>query len=83
MPAPDLNDPAERAAYLAELRQVGRGTRTSGLAFAAVGVGLAIAKAYWLPQLPTLIPLIAILLALGLMLIGIVRRVRWHVTRTR
>lgn len=83
MPAPNLNDPVERAAYLAEMRRIGRGTRASGMALAVLGAGLAIIRAYWLPTLPQLIPLVLILLALGLMLIGIIRRVRWHVGRMR
>lgn len=83
MARPDLNDPAERAAYLAELRRVGSGTRASGMAFAALGAGLAIVRAYWLPQLPAVVPLVVIVLALGLMLVGIVRRVRWHLGRMR
>lgn len=83
MPAPNLTDPGERAAYLAELRRVGRGTRASGMAFALLGVVLAVVRAFWVPQLPELLPLILILLALGLMLIGIVRRVRWHLANMR
>lgn len=83
MPAPNLNDPVERVAYLAEMRRVGRGTRASGMAFAALGAGLAIMRAYWVPQLPELVPLALILLALGLMLIGIIRRVRWHMANVR
>ena len=83
MAAPNLNDPAERAAYLAELRQVARGTRVSGIALAMVGCGLAVARAYWLPQMPAIVPLVAIVTALGLMLIGIVRRTRWHLGRMK
>lgn len=80
---PDLTDPAERAVYLAEMRRVGSGTRAGGMAFALIGVVLAIVRAYWLPGMPQLLPLVFILLALGLMLIGIVRRVRWHMGRMR
>ena len=83
MPAPNLNDPVERAAYLGEMRRVGRGTRASGMALAVLGAVLAVVRAYWLPELPELVPLTLILLALGLMLIGIVRRVRWHLGRMR
>lgn len=83
MAASNLNDPAERAAYLAELRQVARGTRIGGLALAVAGAGLAIVRAYWLPTLPALVPLAVIVTALGLILVGIVRRARWHLGRLR
>lgn len=83
MPAPNLNDPAERAAYLGEMRRIGSGTRASGMALSVFGLTLAIVRAYWLPQLPELVPLVLILLALGLMMIGIIRRVRWHLGRMR
>lgn len=83
MARPDLTDPAQRAAYLAELRQVARGTRTAGLAFAALGLVLALARAFWLPALPAVVPLAVIALSLGLMLLGIVRRTRWHLGRMR
>lgn len=83
MPAPNLHDPAERAAYLAELRQVARGTRTGGLALALLGVVTAVVRTVWWPQLPALVPLVLIVTALGLMLVGIVRRARWHLARMR
>ena len=83
MTKPDLNDPVERAAYLAEMRRIGSGTRAGGMAFAVLGVVAAIVRAYWLPQLPAVLPLALILLALGLMMIGVIRRVRWHLGRMR
>lgn len=83
MAKPNLHDPVERAAYLAEIRQVARGARLGGLVLAMVGAGLAILRAYWLPELPALVPLIVIATALGLILIGIVRRIRWHLKRMR
>lgn len=83
MAAPNLNDPAERAAYLAELKQVARGTRVSGIALAVLGCALSLVRAYWLPQMPAIIPLVVIALALGLMAIGIVRRTRWHLGRMK
>lgn len=79
----NLDDPAQRAAYLAELRGVARTTRTAGVALATAGCGLAILRAVWLPALPALVPLTLIVTALGLLLIGIVRRVRWHWRRLR
>lgn len=81
--APDLHDPAQRAAYLAELRQVARGTRNGGIALALLGFVLALVRAFWLPQLPAIVPLVLIVTALGLILIGIVRRLRWHMRRMR
>ena len=83
MRRPDLADPAERAAYIAELSQVSRGTRSVGLALAVAGAGLAVIRAVWLPRLPALVPLVLIVLALGLLAIGMVRRVRWHFGQLR
>lgn len=83
MAVPNLNDPAERAAYLTELRQVARGTRLSGLALAFLGALLATVRALWWPQLPAVVPLVVIVTALGLILVGIVRRTRWHFGRMR
>lgn len=79
----DLTDPAERAVYLSELRQVARGARLGGLALAVVGAGLALVRAVWRPDLPAVVPFTVIVTALGLILLGIVRRVRWHLTRLK
>ncbi len=83
MPAPDLNDPAQLAAYRAELRHVARGTRSAGLMFAGLGLLAAVLRGTWAPWLPELVPVILIVTALGLMLIGIVRRTRYHLKRLR
>lgn len=83
MPAPDLSDPAQRATYVAELKQVARGTRSAGLALAFLGLVLAVVRALWLPVIPAVVPMTVISLALGLLLLGIVRRVRWHIGRMR
>jgi hypothetical protein len=83
MPAPDLTDPAQRAAYVAELKQVARGTRSAGLALAFLGLVIAVVRAVWLPAIPAVIPMAVIALALGLLLLGIIRRVRWHLGRMK
>jgi len=80
---PDLGDAAMRAQYRAELRQVAAGTRTAGLALAALGALAAVLRGTAAPWLPELVPLVLIVTALGLMLIGIVRRTRYHLRRMR
>lgn len=75
-------DPAVVARYRAELRQVG-GPLIGGLALATLGVLAALLRGTIAPWLPELVPLILIVTALGLMLIGIVRRARYHLRRMR
>ena len=82
-PPPDLNDPAELARYKAELRHVASGMRGAGFALAGLGVIAAVLRGTVAPWLPELVPLILIATALGLMLIGIVRRTRYHMRRMR
>ncbi|MGK6321090.1 hypothetical protein [Sphingomonas sp. DT-204] len=82
-PPPDLGDPAELARYRRELAMVARGTRLSGIALALLGVVAAILRGSVLPSLPELVPLALIVTALGLMLIGTVRRARYHMQRMR
>lgn len=82
-PPPDLGDPAELARYKAELRHVAAGTRAAGFALAAVGVLAAVLRGTVAPWLPELVPFVLIVAALGLMLIGIVRRARYHLRRMR
>ena len=83
MTAPRLDDPAELAAYRAELRHVARGTRTAGMALAFVGVLVALLRGSAWPWIPKAVPVTIIALALGLMVIGIVRRARYHLKRLR
>ena len=83
MVRPDLADPAQRAAYVAELKQVASGTRSAGLALAFLGLLIAVVRAVWLPAIPAVVPMAVIALALGLLLLGIVRRVRWHLGRMK
>lgn len=83
MTAPDLDDPAELARYKAELRHVASGTRAGGFALAGIGALAAVLRGTVAPWLPELVPLVLIVTALGLMLIGIVRRTRYHLKRMR
>ncbi|WP_326523480.1 hypothetical protein [Sphingomonas sp.] len=80
---PDLSDPAVRAAYRAELMHVAQGTRRLGFLLAGLGLIAAVLRGTALPGLPEIVPLVLIVTALGLMLIGIVRRTRYHLRRMR
>lgn len=58
---------------------------THPLAILLAGAGLAAAalRAFAWPWLPKAVPVAIIAAALGLVAIGIVRRVRWQLTRRR
>jgi hypothetical protein len=43
-----------------------------------VGVTLIVVRALWLPGMPRLAPIVAIVVALGLIGLGMVRRARYH-----
>ncbi|MES2097423.1 MAG: hypothetical protein V4459_11760 [Pseudomonadota bacterium] len=75
---PNLNDPAELAAYRQELRGVARGVRLSGVTLAVVGALIAIARAWWMPSIPKLVTLIVIAAAVMLMLTGVALRAAYH-----
>jgi hypothetical protein len=81
--APNLNDPAERAAYRRELQGVARPIRYTGISFALLGVALAILQRLWLPELPTIIPVAAIAVGALNMVAGILIRTRYHQARMR
>ncbi|MDB5706831.1 MAG: hypothetical protein JWN66_3947 [Sphingomonas bacterium] len=83
MTLPDLKDPVQRAAYRRELQGVARPLRYTGIAFALLGVMLAIAQRKWLPEMPTAIPMAAIVLGAFNMLAAIVIRTRYHQQRMR
>ena len=83
MTAPNLNDPAERAAYRRELQGVARPIRYTGILFVLLGVALAIARLQWLPDLPVLVPMAALALGAFNMVAGIVMRTRYHQARMR
>ncbi|HVI99753.1 MAG TPA: hypothetical protein VM657_11890 [Sphingomonas sp.] len=83
MPAPDLNDPAQRRAYRRELLGVARAERYWGIFLAMIGVALLwMRSAGWL-TVPHWLPIAALGLGIVLMLIGIARRTRHHQRRMR
>lgn len=79
---PDLNDPAARAAYRAELRGVAWPVRWLGVGIALLGVGAALAR-HWLPHIPVAIPVFLIAVAALHMAAGFVIRTRYHRLRMR
>lgn len=83
MTAPNLNDPAERAAYRRELQSVARPIRYTGISFALLGAALAIARMQWLPDLPEIVPIAAIGVGAANMVAGILIRTRYHQARMR
>ncbi len=76
-------DPAEIARMRAELAHAGGGARRMGFLLAGLGVFAAALQGTILPALPQLVPLVLIVTALGLMAIGTVRRIRYHLRRMR
>lgn len=80
---PDLNDPAEFAAYRAELRGIARPLRMAGVFFVVLGLALAIVHALWLPALPRIIPLATISLGALNMLAAVALRTRYHQARMK
>ncbi len=81
-PAPNLTDPAERAAYRRELMAVAKGWRLSGVAVALLGAALILANAYLLP-IPNLIVWPVIVFGFVLRGIGLSVRNRYHRQRLR
>jgi len=82
-PPPNLNDPAERAAYRRELRGVARSVRLGGVGIALVGVGAAAIRALAIPAMPALVPIVVIAWGVLLMLTAIALRTAYHVRRMR
>lgn len=82
MSPPDLNDPAQRAAYRQELRGVARGLRLSGLWTAVAGLLLI---ATWRSGVGVPLWLAASVAGLGAMLMisGMAARTRYHALRMR
>ena len=80
---PNLNDPAERAAYRRELQAVARPIRYTGISFALLGVALAIVQRQWLPDMPTIIPVATLAVGALNMVAGILIRTRYHQARMR
>lgn len=82
-PPPNLNDPAEFAAYRQELRQVVRGLRIGSAGVTIVGAVLALLRAKVWPAIPLLVPLVVIALGVTLMITAIAFRTAYHVRRMR
>ncbi|MDX5984099.1 hypothetical protein [Sphingomonas echinoides] len=81
LPPPNLNDPAERAAYQKELRMVTRPIRWMGVALAIAGAVLAGLRARYWPQLPMILPLFLIGMAVLHVVAGVVVRMKYHRAR--
>lgn len=75
-------DPVDVARLRAELAYVTAPQRL-GFMVAALGVAAAILRGTALPGLPRVVPAALILTALGLLAIGMIRRLRWHRRRMR
>jgi len=82
-PPPDLDDPAQRAAYKAELRMVARPIRYLGLALAVGAAVLAGLRARYWPNLPMILPLFLLGVAALHFVAGIVIRAKYHRARMR
>ena len=82
-PRPDLNDPAERAAYQRELRMVARPVRWLGVALAIVAAILALVRARYAPQIPMILPLFLLGIAALHMIAAIVIRMKYHQARMK
>jgi len=80
---PDLNDPAQRAAYRRELQGVAFPIRYTGISFALLGVALALVRRIWFPDLPAAVPLAALGFGVLNMVAGIAFRTRYHQARMR
>lgn len=78
-PPPNLQDPAERAAYRRELRGLAPWVRYTGMALALAGAAVAVLKPEW----PGVIALAIIAVGFALMVAGIVIRTRHHARRLR
>ncbi len=83
LPPPNLNDPAERAAYQKELRMVARPIRWLGVALAIAGAVLAGLRARYWPHVPAILPLFLIGMAALHLLAGVVIRLKYHQARMR
>lgn len=80
---PNLNDPAQFAAYRRELKGVASPLRRAGLAFAVLGVLLAIGRSLWWPAMPVAIPGAALALAVFNLIGGIAIRMLYHARRMK
>lgn len=83
MTPPDLSDPAQRAAYMRELRAIVRPIRIMGVVFAGVGLVFAILQRTRFPAIPTVIPLGLIAFGALHMVAGIAIRTKYHRKRMK
>ena len=75
-------DQADLTRLRAELAYVTAPQRL-GFMIAGLGVAMAILRGTALPGMPRVVPAALILTALGLLVIGTIRRLRWHRRRMR
>jgi uncharacterized membrane protein YfcA len=80
-PPPNLNDPAERAAYQRELRMVARPVRWLGVVVAIIAAVLALVRARYAPQIPMVLPLFLLGIAALHMIAAVVIRLKYHQKR--
>jgi uncharacterized membrane protein HdeD (DUF308 family) len=81
IPPPDLTTAEGRAAYRAELRGIARPIRYMGVILMLAGLGLVLFRHFSMPTLPSILPLVFIILGVLHMLAGIVVRLRYHQRR--
>ena len=85
-PPPDLSTPEGHAAYRAELFQVARPLRLTGLTFTIVGILLLFQARGWhsvAERTFGLAGIIMIALGWSLMIVGIIKRTLYHKKRMR
>ena len=75
-----IRDPVR---YATAMRRAGAAPRNAGLMLAGAGAVLALVRAMWVPDLPRVVPAMLIVTALGLLAIGTIRRIRFHITHRR
>jgi hypothetical protein len=80
---PGEPDAAALAAYRAEVRHVATAPLRLGVLLALLGVIAAVLRGTAVPVLPRAVPAVLIIAALGVMLVGVVRRARYHLKRIR
>ncbi len=80
---PDLDDPAQRAAYQRELRMVARPVRWLGVGIAILAAVLALVRARFVPQIPMILPLFLLGIAALHMIAAVVIRLKYHQARMK
>jgi Flp pilus assembly protein TadB len=81
MPAPDLNDAAQRDAYHRELAGIGRGIRRTGIAVGLVGAILVLLSRKGVLPIPMAAAVIVLGAGVLLMISGLQARARYHQLR--